>query len=71
MPVEPTEKNFKQFEKENPGIKLNVYATAEEVERSPIKPLYIGTNQSLKIINLLYHKNEEGKAHYGFIKNMS
>ena len=71
MPVEPTEKNFKQFEKENPGIKLNVYSTAEEAEKSPIKPLYIGTNRSLKIINLLYHKNEEGKAHYGFIKNMS
>ena len=71
MPVEPTDKNFKQFEKENPGIKLNVYATANEAEKCPIKPLYIGTNQTLKIINMLYHKNEEGKAHYGFIKNMS
>ena len=44
MPVEPTEKNFKQFEKENQDIHLNVYATAEEADRSPIKPLYIGTN---------------------------
>ena len=71
MPVESTEKNFKQFEKENPGIHLNVYATTEEAEKSPVKPLYIGTNRSTKIINLLYHKNEEGKAHYGFIKNIS
>ena len=44
MPVELTDKNFKQFEKENPGIKLNVYATAEEAEKCPIKPLYIWTN---------------------------
>ena len=44
MPVEPTDKNFKQFEKENPGIHLNVYSTAEEAEKSPTKPLYIGTN---------------------------
>ena len=39
MPVEPTEKNFKQFEKENSFIHLNMYA--EDDERCPITPLYV------------------------------
>ena len=33
MPVEPTEKNFRQFEQENPSIHLNVYTPAADDEK--------------------------------------
>ena len=66
MPVEPTEKNFKQFEKENPFLHLNVYTVAVNEEKCPITPLYVGTNWSSKIVNILYYKNEE-TSHYAFI----
>ena len=38
MPVEPTDKNFKQFEKENTFIHLNVYTLAADQEKCPIMP---------------------------------
>ena len=59
MPVEPTDKNFKKFEQENPFIHLNVYTPAVDEEKCDITPLYVGMNQSTKIVNILYYKNEQ------------
>ena len=70
MPVEPSEKNFKQFEKDNPFLHLNVYTVAANEEKCPITPLYVGMNRSTKIINILYYKNEQ-TSHYAFIRNIS
>ena len=69
MPVEPIDKNFKQFEKEKPFLHLNVYTPAAD-EKCPITPLYVGMNQCTKIVNILYYKNEE-TSHYAFIRNIS
>ena len=44
MPVELTEKNFKQFEKENHFIHLNVYTPAADKEKCVITLLYVGKN---------------------------
>ena len=70
MPVEPTEKNFKKFEQENPFLHLNMYSPAADDKKCPITPLYVGMNRSSKIINILYYKNEE-TSHYAFIHNIS
>ena len=44
MPVEPTDKNFKKFEKENPFLHLDVYTVAADDEKCPITLLYVGMN---------------------------
>ena len=49
MPVEPTDKNFKLFEKENPFLHLNVYMPAANEEKCLITLLYIGMNRATKI----------------------
>ena len=41
MPVEPTKKNFQQFEEENPGWKLIVYMPAPEINQVAITPIYV------------------------------
>ena len=50
MPVEPTDKNFKQFEKDNPFLHLNIYtpAVAADEEKCPITLLYVGMNHSTR-----------------------
>ena len=35
-------------------------------EKCPITPLYVGMNQSTKIVNILYYKNDQ-ISHYAFI----
>ena len=70
MPVEPTEKNFKQFEQENPSIHLNMYTPAADEEKCVIMPLYVGKNRGTKIINILYYKLEQ-RSHYAYIWSIS
>ena len=70
MLLEPTDKNFKQFEKENPFLHLNIYTVAADEEKCSITPLYVGMNRTIKIVNILYYKNEQ-TSHYVFIKNIS
>ena len=69
MPVEPTDKNFKKLEQENPFLHLNIYTVAAD-EKCPITPLYVGMNRATKIMNILYYKNVE-TSHYAFICNIS
>ena len=38
IPVGPTDKNFKQFRKENPFLHLNMYTVAADQEKCPITP---------------------------------
>ena len=73
IPVEPTSVNFRKFEADNPHIHLNVYGTLGDESRSPVTPLYVSNNKDkdAKIVNILFTRNEEGKGHYSFIKNMS
>ena len=73
MPVEPVPANFRKFEADNPHIHLNVYGTLGDESRSPVTPLYVSNNKDkdAKVINILFTRNEEGKGHYSFIKNMS
>ena len=73
MPVEPVPANFRKFEADNPHIHLNVYGTLGNESRSPVTPLYVSNNKDkdAKIVNILFTRNEEGKGHYSFIKNMS
>ena len=73
MPVEPVSANFRKFEADNPHIHLNVYGTLGDESRSPVTPLYVSNNKDkdAKIVNILFTRNEEGKGHYSFIKNMS
>ena len=70
MPMQPTEKNFKQFKKENPSIHLNVYTPAGDDEKCVITPLYIGKNHATKIVNILYYTLDQ-RSHYAYIKNIS
>ena len=67
MPVEPTEKNFKKFEQENPFIHLNMYMPAADEEKCAITPIYVGMNRSTKIVNILYYRNEQ-TSHYAYIR---
>ena len=67
--MEPTEKNFKQFEKDNPFLHLNVYTVAAADEKCPITPLYMGMNRSNKIANILYYKNEQ-TSHYTTLRKL-
>ena len=70
MLVEPTDKNFKQFEQEKPYIHLNVYTPAAAGdEKCPITPLYMGMNRATKIVNILYYRNEE-TSHCTYIRNI-
>ena len=73
MPVEPVPANFRKFEADNPHIHLNVYGTLGDEARSPVTPLYVSNNKDkdAKVVNILFTRNEEGKGHYSFIKNMS
>ena len=70
MLVEPTEKNFRKFEQENPHIHLNVYTPAAGDEKCVITPLYVGKNRTTKIVNILYYKLEQ-RSHYVYIRNIS
>ena len=70
MPVEPTEKNFRKFEQENPSIHLNIYTPAANEEKCVITPLYVRKNRSTKIVNILYYKLEQ-RSHYAYIHNIS
>ena len=70
MPVKLTEKNFRQFEQENPSIHLNIYTPASDEEKCVITPLYVGRNQSTKIVNILYYKLEQ-RSHYAYIWSIS
>ena len=70
MPVEPTEKNFKKFEQENPFIHLNMYMPAADEEKCAITPIYVGMNRSTKIVNILYYRNEQ-TSHYAYIRSIS
>ena len=70
MPVEPTDKNFKKFEQENPYIHLNVYTPAAGDEKCPITPLYVGMNCCTKIVNILYYKLGQ-RSHYAYIRNIN
>ena len=70
MPVEPTEKNFRKFEQENPSIHLNMYTPAADEEKCVIMPLYVGKNRGTKIINILYYKLEQ-RSHYAYIWSIS
>ena len=40
MLVEPTNKNFQKFKKENPFLHLNVYMVVTDEEKAPVKPLH-------------------------------
>ena len=68
--MEPADKNFKRFEKDNPFIHLNMYTPAADDEKCTITPLYIGMNHSSKIVNILYYKNKQ-TSHYAYIWNIS
>ena len=72
MLVEPTEKNFKQFKKDNTFLHLNVYtpAAVADEEKCPMIPLYMGMNRITKIVNILYYKNEQ-TSHYAYIRNIN
>ena len=70
MPVEPTEKNFQKFEKENPFIHLNVYTPVANNEKCIITLLYVGKNRCAKIVSILYYKLEQ-RSHYVYIHNIS
>ena len=70
MPLELTEKNFKQFEKDNPFLHLNMYTVAMDEKKCPITPLHVGMNRAMKIINILYYRLGE-RSHYAYIWNIS
>ena len=50
-----------------------MYGALGDEARSPVTPLYVSNNKDkdAKIVNILFTRNEEGKGHYSFIKNMS
>ena len=68
MPVEPTPANFRKFEVDTPHIHLNVYGALGDESRSPVTPLYISSNKDKDA--QMFTRNEEGKRHYSFIRNM-
>ena len=70
MLVEPSDKNFQKFKKENPFLTWTSI-WLPRTRKKHQSNLSMSSNCSTKVINILYHKNDEGQSHYVFIKNMN